>query len=97
MFFQIATKLSLPKIATLQCLDIISKKRDEVDFLHADKHESFVQVHFSTMGIKVSLKVILSLLMGTQSNIFAIYFEISKVYVYKRFTEVYTTCQQRNK
>ena len=53
--------------------------RDEVDFLHADKHQSFLQVDFNTLGIKVSYKVILSLLMGmikhsqsTQSNKFAI-------------------------
>ena len=53
--------------------------RDEVDFLDADKHQSFLQVDFNTFGIKVSYKVILSLLMGmikhsqsTQSNKFAI-------------------------
>ena len=34
---------------------------DEVDFLHADKHK----INFSTLGIKVSYKLILSLLMGT--------------------------------
>ena len=34
--------------------------RDKVDFLHADKQ----QVDFSTLGIKVSYKVILSLLIG---------------------------------
>ena len=28
--------------------------RDEVDFLHADKHQSFLQVDFNTLGIKVS-------------------------------------------
>ena len=38
--------------------------RDEVDFLHADKHQSFLQVDFNTLGIKVSYKVVLSLLMG---------------------------------
>ena len=38
--------------------------RDEVDFLHSDKHQSFLQVDFNTLGIKVSYKVILSLLMG---------------------------------
>ena len=38
--------------------------RDEVDFLHADKHQSFLQVDFNTLGIKVSYKVILQLLMG---------------------------------
>ena len=38
--------------------------RDEVDFLHADKHQSFLQVHFNTLSIKVSYKVMLSLLIG---------------------------------
>ena len=33
--------------------------REEVDFLHADKHQSFLQVGFNTLGIKVSYKVIL--------------------------------------
>ena len=49
--------------------------RDEVDFLHADKHQSFLQDDFNTLGIKVSPKVMLSLFMGmikhsqsTQSN-----------------------------
>ena len=37
---------------------------DEVDFLHADKHQSFLQVDFNTLGIKDFYKVILSLLMG---------------------------------
>ena len=57
--------------------------RDEVDFLHADKHQSFLQVDFNTLGIKVSYKVILSLLIGmnkhsqiTQSNKFAISFAV---------------------
>ena len=47
--------------------------------MHADKHQSFLQVDFNTLGIKVSYKVILSLLMGmikysqsTQSNKFTI-------------------------
>ena len=46
--------------------------RDEVDFLNADKHQSFLQVDFHTFGIKISYSVILALLMGTirhsQSN-----------------------------
>ena len=53
--------------------------RDDVDFLHADKHRSFLQVYFNTLGIKVSYKLILSLLMdmikhsqSTQINKFAI-------------------------
>ena len=46
--------------------------RDEVDFLHVDKHQSFLQVDFNTLGIKVSYKVMLLLLIGmikhSQSN-----------------------------
>ena len=38
--------------------------RYEVDFLHVGKHQSFRQVDFNTLGIKVSYKAILSLLMG---------------------------------
>ena len=34
--------------------------KDETDFLHSDKHPSFPQVDFSTLGIKFSYKVILS-------------------------------------
>ena len=68
------------EIASLPCFYIISKKkvRDEVDFLHADKHQSYLQGDFNTLGTKVSYKVVLSLLMSmikhsqsTQSNNFA--------------------------
>ena len=31
--------------------------KDEVDFLHADKHQSFLKVYFNTLGIKISYKV----------------------------------------
>ena len=48
---------------TLQYLK--KEVRDEVNFLHADKHESFLQVDFNTFDIKVSYTVIPSLLMGT--------------------------------
>ena len=41
---------------------------DEVDFLHADKHESFLQLDFNTLSINVFCKVILSLLMGMIKN-----------------------------
>ena len=61
------------------------KVRDEVDFLPADKHQSFLQVDFSTLGIKVFYKVILSLLMGmikhsqsTQTNKFTIFLQYLK-------------------
>ena len=53
--------------------------RDEIDFLHADEYQSFLQVDFNTLGIKVSYRLILPLLMGmikhsqsTQSNRFVI-------------------------
>ena len=52
---------------------------DEVDFLHGDKHKSFLQADFNILSVKVFYKVILSLLMGmikqcqiTQSNKLAI-------------------------
>ena len=35
---------------------------DKVDFLHTDKHETFLAVDFNTFPIKVSYKVILSIL-----------------------------------
>ena len=64
-------------VMSLQCHK--KEVRDEVDFLHADKHQSFLQVDFNTLGIKDSYKLILSLLMcmikdlqSTQSNKFAI-------------------------
>ena len=44
-------------------LQILKKEiKDEVHFLHADKHQRFLQVHFNILGIKVSCKVILSLI-----------------------------------
>ena len=57
----------LPKIASLlffflQYLQKVAS--DEVDFLHADELQSFLQVDFNTLGIKVSCKVILSLLIS---------------------------------
>ena len=52
---------------------------DEVDLLHEDKHQGFLKVDFNTLSIKISYKVVLSLLMGmikhsqsTQSNRIAI-------------------------
>ena len=70
---QIAVK-KIPKVSNLK-----KEIRDEVQFLHADKHQSFLQDDFITLGIKVSYKLILSLLMGmikhsqsTQINKFAL-------------------------
>ena len=78
----------VPKIASLQCLYSISKKkleRDEVGFLHADKCQSGRQTDFNTLGTKVGCKGILWLLISmvkhsqiTQSNIFANPCNISK-------------------
>ena len=45
-------------IASLQC-NLKKEVRDEVDILHADKHQSFLQIGFNTLGIKVSYKVII--------------------------------------
>ena len=42
----------------------LQEVRDEVKFLDEYKHQRFLQVDFNTLGIKVSYKVILSLLMG---------------------------------
>ena len=71
---------NIPKVPNNKSLQYLKKEvRDEVDFLHTDKHQSFLQVDFNTLGIKVSYKVILSFLMGmikhsqsTQSNKFSI-------------------------
>ena len=59
--------------------------RYKFDFLHVDKHQSFLQVDFNTLGIKDAYKVILSLLLGmikhsqsTQSNRFANIFTMSQ-------------------
>ena len=47
------------KIANLQCLYNISKNevKDEVDFSHADKFQSFLKAYFNFLGVKVSHKV----------------------------------------
>ena len=68
----------------------MKKVSDEVDFLHADKHESFLPVDFNTLGIKDAYKMILSILPGmikhsqsTQSNKFAICLQYLKKEVRK--------------
>ena len=56
---------SSPKIKFVMSLQYLRKEvRDEADFLHADRHQSFLLVDFKILGIKVSCKVVLSLLMG---------------------------------
>ena len=46
----------VPKITSLQCLYNTAKKenKDEVDLLQADKHQSLLQVDFSTLGVNFS-------------------------------------------
>ena len=58
---------------------------DEAFFLNPDKHQSFLQAYFNTLGVKFSHKLILFLLMGmikhsqsTQTDKFAIYFQYLK-------------------
>ena len=38
-------------------LQYLKELSDEVDFLHADKHQNFLKVYFNTLGIKVSYKI----------------------------------------
>ena len=45
---------SSPKSKFVMSLQYLRKEvRDEVDFLHADKHQSFLQVDFNTLDIEV--------------------------------------------
>ena len=68
-------------------LQYLKKKvRDDVDFLHAYKHQSFLQVDSNTLFIKISCKMILLLLMGriklsqsTESNKFVTSLQYLKV------------------
>ena len=54
---------SYPKQQVCYFLQYLKREvHDEVASLHADKHETFLPVDFSTLGIRVSKKVILSLL-----------------------------------
>ena len=57
-----------PEFPKYQACDVIQyiqqRVRDELAFLHADKHQSFLQVYFNTLGVKVSYKLILLLLIG---------------------------------
>ena len=56
---------SSPKSKFVMSLQYLRKEvRGEVDFFHADKHQSFLQVDFNILCIKVFYKVVLSLLMG---------------------------------
>ena len=56
--------------------NIKKEVRDKIEFLHVDKHQSFLLVGFNTLGVNISYQVKPSLLIGmmkhsqnTQSNI----------------------------
>ena len=73
--------------------------RHEVDSLHLDKHQIFLQVDLNTLGIKDAYKVILSLLLGmikhsqsTQSHKFV----ISLQYLIKKFGREFIFCMHMN-
>ena len=57
-------------VMSLQCRK--KEVRDQVDLLQVDKHQRFLQIDFNNLGIKVSYKVMLSLVIKhsqiTQSN-----------------------------
>ena len=44
----------MASLLSLQYLE--NEVRDEVDFLHADKHPNFLQVDFKTLSMKYFLK-----------------------------------------
>ena len=67
--------------------------------MHADKHQTFLQIDFSSLGIKVLYKVILSLLMAmikhsqsTQSNVQNLY----NIWKKKRLGMEFIFCMQIN-
>ena len=65
--------------------------RDEVDFLYADKHQSFLEIYFNTLGVKSCYTVILSLLMGMikhSQSALSNKFAISLKYLKKEVREV---------
>ena len=64
--------------------------------MHEDKHQSFLQIDFNTLGIKDAYKVLLSFLLGmikysqsTQSNKFAISLQYLKKEVRKEVHFLY--------
>ena len=65
--------------------------RDEVDFLYADKHQSFLEIYFNILGVKSCYTVILSLLMGMikhSQSALSNKFAISLKYLKKEVREV---------
>ena len=40
------------------------KIKDEIDFLHVDKHQNFLKVYFNLLGINISCKVYIIIING---------------------------------
>ena len=48
---------TFPKFSKYVLQYLQKQVRNEVDFLHVDKHQSFLQVYFNTLGVKFSYEV----------------------------------------
>ena len=93
MVFMVIVKhsQSSPKSKFVMSLQYLRKEvRDEVDFLHANKHQNILQVDLKILDIQVSCKVVLSLLMGR------IKFAISLKYLKKKLGIEFIFCMQKN-
>ena len=77
-----------------------NKVKDELDFLHSDKHQSFLQVDFNTLAIKDAYKVILSILCWAWSSILKVLKVISLQNLYnilrKKLKKEFIFCMQMN-
>ena len=51
-------KFSKYQVCNAFTISLKKKVRNEVDFFHVDKHQSFLPADFNTLGIKVFYKVI---------------------------------------
>ena len=47
--------------------------KDEVDFLHADEHQSFIKVYFNTLDIKFSYQVFYIIFINGHDQVFSNY------------------------
>ena len=55
VFYKLIVSQSSQNSKSVMSLQYLIKKvKDEVDSLHADKHQSFLKVYFNTLGIRVS-------------------------------------------
>ena len=82
---------SSPKSNFVMSLQYLRKEvRDEIDFLHANKHQNILQVDFKILDIQVYYKVVLSLLMGR------IKFAVSLKYLKNKLGMEFIFCMQKN-